>query len=273
MPHYERLSLLVALTALGIGAALFMEAPIVWVLGVVIIAIVCGGTEELLRSHPAFFRRGAMFTPIFWIIPALLVAGGSLFLLRWRWAGGGWVVLVLGLALVSGLLALALLAEYHTIDPRDSRFNLSRLYLHLAAYLAALSLFIAAQPATFSGSQPLPPEIHGWELPTLVSVFGVGVVAALLCFELFREEGAGWNRNWLFSVVVGFLVAELAWALSYWSLEGTNEGFVLLLAFYFGTGIIQDKISGRLTRNSVLEFLGVGGAGLLALMAVRFWLG
>lgn len=273
MPHYERLSLLVALAWLGLGAALFLEAPVVWVLGLVIIAIVCGGTGELLHSHPAFFRRGALFTPIFWIIPAMLVAGGGLFLLRWRWAGGGWEVLVGGLAILSGLLALALLAEYRTIDPRDPRFDLSRLYLHLAAYLAALSLFIAAQPATFSGSQPLPPEIHGWELPTLASVVAVGMVATLLCFELFREEGASWNQIWLFSLVAGLIVAELTWGLSYWSLEGTSEGFVLLLAFYFTTGIIQDHLSGRLTRSSVLEFLGVSGAGLLALFAVRLWLG
>ncbi len=250
----ERLVVLVILVIMGLGLSLILNSGIVWLLALVLMVGICVGTDSIIRSHPKIHLHGIGYSLIFWILPSLITLGSALFL---RLVTGG-VWLVAGLAITGGLLSIVILAEYHTVDPEDERFGLSRLGLNLATYVTAFSLYAA---------------IYSTKVRSLQSATSIFVISLLLALELFRDTEATVKRTWLYALVVGLVVGETTWGLNYWAISGLGGGVFLLLVFYIVSGIIQNYFSGKLNKAILFEFGAVTAVAFAFLLSSRFWVG
>jgi hypothetical protein len=273
LPHYERLSFLVGLTAVGLGFALLLEPPTIWLLGVVLVGVISGGTDGILRLHPRFTEFQFWTQAIFWVLPTLLALGGGLFLLRVGWVGVGGYWLAAGLLLIIGLFTSVLLAEFHIMDESGRLVSISRQALHLATYLTAFALYAGLH---FSNSR-LPTYtstgVVDLELGSPISQVSVALVSGLLALSLFREVESSLQRSILYAVICGILLAEIAWGLFYWPIGGLMAGFLLLVAFYFVTGLLYNYLKGALSRRILVEFSITSGLGVALLYGVQVWIG
>lgn len=252
MPTYERLFLPVSLALVGLAFSLILQPPWYWLVSAAVVGVVCVGADSLVRAHPKHYLHDIWASLFFWILPTFIALGAGLFL---RLFGGGMPVVV-GLAVTGVLLTGVMLAEYLSVDPREPYFATARLALNLATYLAALSLF------TF---------IYATKERSLYTATAAMVVSTLLAIELYRSADAPARRTWLYAVVTGVLVGEVTWGLNYWPIGGLAGGVMLLLAFYFLTGIVQNFLLGRLSRSTFVEFGIVTTVGVVVLSNSNFW--
>jgi hypothetical protein len=252
VPTYERLFLPVSLALVGLAFSLIVQPPWFWLVVAAVVAVVCIGTDSLVRAHPKHYLHDLSHSLLFWILPALVALGAALFL---RLFGGGLPV-VGGLALAAVVLTLVMLAEYLSVDPREPSFAVARLALNLATYLAAFALFTA---------------IYATKERSLYTATTITLVSTLLALELYRSAEAPPRRTWLYALVTGLMVGEVTWGLNYWPIGGLAGGVILLLLFYGISGLVQQYLFGRLTPRVVAEFGLVGAAGILILANSNFW--
>jgi hypothetical protein len=76
------------------------------------------------------------------------------------------------------------------------------------------------------------------------------------------------RRALLYAAVLGLAVGEVTWALNYWLIGPLAGGLLLLAALYVGAGIVQSHLVGQLTRRTLIEFAGVGGAAVALVLGV-----
>ncbi|MBI2863412.1 MAG: hypothetical protein HYX94_02480 [Chloroflexi bacterium] len=252
MPNYEKLVVPVFLAVTGLGVSLVLNPPLVWLLAGITVALVCIGADGVIRSHPRIYLRNIGYTLTFWILPGLLTTGTAMFL---RILPPGPVEIV-GLLLAGLLLTIVILAEYHTVDKRDSFYRLSRLFLNLACYLAAFALYTA---------------IYSMKVRSIQSATSILLISGLLSAELFKESERNVGRIWLYAMVAGLVVGETTWGLNYWPIGGMAGGAFLLMVFYVVTGLIQNHFSSKLTKGLVAEFTIVAVVGFMFLFTSRFW--
>ncbi|MFN8532922.1 MAG: hypothetical protein U0556_05200 [Dehalococcoidia bacterium] len=252
MPTYERLFLPVSLALVGLAFSLIVQPPWFWLVAAAVVGVVCVGTDSLVRAHPKHYLHDVSHSMLFWILPALIALGAALFL---RLFGGGAPV-VGGLAGVAILLTLVMLAEYLSVDPRESTFAVARLALNLATYLAAFSLFTA---------------IYATKERSLYTATTATLVSTLLAIELYRSADASPRRTWLYAIITGLMIGQVTWGLNYWPIGGLAGGVILLLVFYAISGLVQHFLLGRLHRGVLAEFGVVGVAGMLILANSNFW--
>jgi hypothetical protein len=252
VPTYERLFLPVCLALVGLAFSLIMQPPWFWIIVAAIVGVVCVGTDSLVRAHPKHYLHDVGHSMLFWILPAMVALGSALFL---RLFSGGLGV-VGGLAISGAILTAVILAEYLTVDPREQSFPAARIALNLATYIAAFSLFTA---------------IYASKERSLYTATAVTVVSILLAIELYRSADATPSRTWLYAVVTGLMIGEVTWGLNYWPVDGLAGGVVLLLLFYFLSGLVQHYLLGRLTRGLLVEFGVVTACGVLLLANSNFW--
>jgi len=273
LQHYERLSFLVGLTAVGLGFSLLLEPPAIWVLAAVLAGVICGGTDGILRVHPRFGELHPWVQPVFWILPTLLTLGGGLLLLRIGWVGVGGYLLAAGLLVIVGVLAAVILAEYNLLNDTSRLAGVSRHTLQLATYLTAFALYAGLH---FSNSR-LPTYtstgVIDLQLGGVTSQVVVALVSGLLALSLFSEARAGLRRALLYAAVTGLIMAETAWGLFYWPLGGLMAGAFLLLVFYFVSGVLYNHMAGRLNQALFLEFGLVTAVGFAILYGVQTWMG
>jgi hypothetical protein len=240
-----------SLNILGSPLALTLSGP--WLVTLLLAAIMCAGTDALVRGHPRVRPVELGYTFTFWILPALVTVALALLMPR-LWANLWlWIASLLGGA---GLIAAILAGEYDTVDPNNRRYGLARLGLNSATYVAALILFAA---------------IYGARVRSLLSATAVALVGLLLALEL-RETEQETGQTWLYALATGFVLGQATWALNYWPIDGLRGGLLLLLIFYALTGIVQHHLDRRLTRRVWLEFGATGLAGFLVVVATAPWL-
>jgi VanZ family protein len=268
MPVYERISALVSLTLLGLLLLFLIELPTrelsFIVLGsplslqlsqrgltaLLLAGMACAGADAVVRLHPASRSARLSNRFLFWILPGLL-ALLSAFLLplapeRWLWAGG--------LAATGLLLSGVILAEYHTTDPVNRHYELARQGLNVVTYAVGLVLFIF---------------IYQTRARSVISATALLIVSSLLALEMLRaprlpSRQARPDRpglTWIYASLVGLLIGEAAWALNYWRASGLTAGLLLLLIFYFLTGLAQQRILGRFTWRTLAEYALVTALG------------
>lgn len=252
--NQEKLIVLISIILLGLGLSLILNPPIVWLLALVLMIGICVGTDSIIRSHPKIHLHAMGYSLTFWILPSLITLGASLFLRLI--SGGFW--LVAGLAITGVLLVIVMLAEYHTVDPEDDKFAISRLVLNLATYITAFSLYAA---------------IYSTKVRSLQSATSILIISFLLALELFRDTEATVRRTWLYALVVGLIVGETTWGLNYWAISGLGGGVFLLLVFYTVSGMIQNYFSGKLNKSVLLEYSAVTAVAFAILLTTRFWVG
>lgn len=267
MPVYERISALVSLTLLGLlfllvidlpsrelsfiilGSPLSLQLSTRWLMAFLLTGIACAGTEGVVRLHPANGRGELSHTFLFWILPGLLSLVAALLVplapARWLWAGG--------IAATGVLLGGTVLAEYHTIDPLDRRYELSRRLLTFVAYLVTLVLFVI---------------VYQSRTRSVVSATAMLLFGGLMALELLHRltpaspDGRTYRLTWIYAALVGLLMGEATWAMNYWRIGGLGGGLLLLLLFYFLTGLVQQRLLGRITWKTLAEYALVAALGV-----------
>ncbi len=66
------------------------------------------------------------------------------------------------------------------------------------------------------------------------------------------------SRLVIYSLILSFILAQMAFFISFWPLTITTASLFLVSSLYVGLGIMQSQFSGRLFENTLREFLQVG---------------
>ena len=213
-----------------------------------LLALLAGtGTHAVVRSHPLAQRGMVRFTMRFWALPVAVTLIAAFSLPRapsvLYWAAG---LLVFAVVLAGVLVAL-----YFSLDPAATGYRRARAVLNLICYAIAFLLFLLI-PASWGA---------------LGRSATTGAVTLLLALELLRGTRArlGWVS--LYALVVGAIVAQVAWVLPMTGLSTLSTSLLLLLLFYLLVGMAWQTLLGRLTRRVVLEFGAVALTGLVLILA------
>ena len=143
----------------------------------------------------------------------------------------------------------------------------------LVVYATALLLFVG---------------IYGTRLRALLASPAMGMAAALLALSLWRNGPrlydiaslsrfslvakaamgeAGRQGILLPSLVVGLVLAQVAWPLLYWPVPALLGGLVLLAVFYAAAGLMAAAVHGTMHRGMAAEYALVGLASLAIIVA------
>ena len=278
----ERIFILTALLLVGLGLTLAVSRGallgnqeqgtlLVWFMAAILVFMAGAGARWLRRGvSPSPLtampdvRLPLLPIPLDVIVPGALAAGFVLFLQFFESGVAQALIVVLG-----GLAFAALFwAQAHSLDTRDRFFGLAQSMLNLITYLTAFLFFCV---------------VYGLKQRAIISASAVGVVAALLIYELLARDAAwheamnlpveGRRRTLLIlALVSGLVLAEVMWGLNYWAaLTTLIGGAFLLVVFYVTSGLTLHYVDRSLTRSVVWEFAAVGALGVLAVFASAFF--
>jgi hypothetical protein len=262
---YERISQVVSLTLLGLVAYFLIDLPsrtleltIIgtpltltvsqrWMMALLLGGMAATGTSAIVRAHPMIKRWLSGYLLAFMLLPGLLVVLITLVLPLLTVNLAWWLI---GIALSGILLWLTVLAEFHTVDPRDPWYEVAHFWLNLVGFGVAFGFFLI---------------IYQTRARSIASATAMGCVAGLLAASLLRAGPAQIGRTWLYAAIVAVVLGQSTWALNYWRMAPLTAGFWLVLVFYLLVGLAQQQQLGRLTRRALLEFTGVALIGLVVI--------
>ena len=233
--------------AVVLALYLVMGTPVLLAL---LIGVAVVGTDRLLRLHPQARFHGPTATLLYLFVPGLYALGAGLLLGEVE----GDALRLLLAVLASLLFAITANAEYLTVDPEAATYEPARFILLGAIYLIAVAIFAAVFTAG---------------LPVLLGMALVAGASFLLTVDVLRELETDAATLWIQSVAVAVVMAEVRLALYYISLADVIAGAFMLIVFYVTTGLVQNRVSGRLDRGTWLTYAGVAGFGLLIVLITR----
>ena len=217
-----------------------------WLLLFAAVIAVLGTDGALRRTWPRPFERApdtADSTP-YLFLPALAVIAAPMLI---EHNVGGYLVLPAAL-LAGGAFTAVIAAQVSSVRVAAPAYPLVRLISTAAVYFSAFALFSLSY-------------VLDVELPAAIAA--VGVVAAMLGVELFREGQVDPLETLLFSIVTGVILGEVRWVMYYVPVGGYLAGLALLLAFFLVTGLLHSHLTRRLNSTVTLEYAGIVAAGLL----------
>lgn len=241
--------LVVGLAAAGLAFFITLEPPRSWVMLVLTLGMVASGTHYLALAHPGYrfyLRRPPTFT--YWVAPLALALGGALFT---RLFLGGWYTLI-GMAGTGAGVAVLVYCQHLLAHPDAPAPAFARVVTSLSVYLAAFLLFVSLQ---------------GVDLPVAARMTVLGAVSGLLSLVILGERSNRFDRAFLYAALIALLVVELSWALLLLPLGRVTTGLLLLMAFYFISGLVHSHLLNRLNKSVALEFASV----TLVALAVLYW--
>ena len=244
---------------------------VTWSLGAALVLVAAGGSMWLRMGTGA--RSSTMLAteylpivrvPVDALLSALLLVGFTIFM---QLFSGSWFqVAVIGLAWFSFIAVYWGLS--HASDTTDRYFGLAQTGLNICAHLTGFLLYST---------------IYGLKVRALYSATAVGVVTALLVYEMLRRD-ASWHlalgrpvegrrsTQAILAVASGLVLGQVTWGLNYWAaLTTLVGGACLLLGLYVTYGIISAYVDQRLTRSTIIEYSSVGTVGLLGVFASAFF--
>lgn len=230
------------------GSSIGIEINSRLLLLVMVAALISTGSETLIRSHPRA-EPGYGRNALHWILPGWTALGLGLLLELAPTDPVWW----LGLAFSAFFLVIVLVTEYTTVDPDDPAYRSVSLGLTALTYIVALALFGWAR---FTGTR------------AALSATFTAALAGLLSLRLLMLSGGAFARSLMYSGTVGLVVGEAMWALNYWRVTPIGAGLLLLVIFYVLHGLLQQHLTGQLTRRTAIEFGVVGLAGAVIAVAL-----
>ncbi len=266
MALYERISQVVSFTLLGLVASslielptrtielIFLGTPLTlvisqrWLMALLVGGLAGTGSAIVTGAHPLMPRHRSGYLQTFMLLPALLIIL-VIFVLPLLVVDVLWWIL--GIFVTGCLLWATVLAEYHTIDPRDRWYEISHFWLNLIGFGVAFGFFVL---------------IYQTRARSIVTGTGTALIGGLLAASLLRAGPEQTGRTWLYAGVNALVMAQATWAFNYWRIPPLAAGFWLLLIFYFFVGLAQQQILGRLTRRALVEFASVVAIGLAAIL-------
>jgi hypothetical protein len=264
MPVYERISVVVSLTLIGLALYFVLEfpaqaatftlldsplalvSPRQWLMTLLLVSLAMAGTDTVIRSHSALPERRLSYLATFWMLPGLLV------LLATQTLGlaPNTIVWAAGLVGVGILMWLTIIAEYQQVLPGFSPYRLSHLWRQLIGYGLALPLFVV---------------IYYTRSRSALSATGILLVSGMVALALLRQKPETILRTWLFAAVIGLSLGQITWTLNYWRIGALQAGLLLLVALYILIGLAQQQLLGSLSRRVLWEF---GAVSVIALLVI-----
>jgi len=243
---------IVALTAImTITFAMFLliEPTPRWValFGGVIAALSVDGVLRASRRAP--FADGQDTAP-YLFLPAVFALAVPVFVehnVRGLWATPA----TIATGLVFGAVVMAEVASVREFDPAR---GVGRFITSAATYFVAFALF----SLTYR---------FGLDLPTAMAA--AALVSAMLAIGLLHEGEVDPIETLIYAVITALAVAEVRWALYFLPIDSYLSGFVLLLAFYFVTGLIHSHLVRHLTATLALEYSVIAAAGVALVVWAR----
>lgn len=263
MPRYDRLSILVSLVlfglmishvvdmptrtisfvALGVPTTIYVSSR--WFVGALLVAMTGAGADSVVRSHPLARDAGWAYGLALWALPCCLI----LFALIALPASPRLSYWLGGLALTGLLLSLIVIAQYRTVNPGGPGAGLAGWGLNVAVYV---SVFVFCT------------LIYAARARSLLSATAIFLLGSGMAAELLRPNTPSltMRRTWLYSMIVGLVLGEVAWALNHLSLGEVASGVFFLLIFYVLSGLARQHLRGRLAPAVIAEFMVVSALGL-----------
>jgi len=269
MPRYDRLSILVSLVLFGLVVSHLVELPTRtisfgalgvpttiylssrWLVAGLLVTLTGAGVDSIVRSHPQARRSGWGYGLTFWGLPCSFVLLSSV-VLPLSPSMPFWLS---ALAVTGLVLSLLVVGQSATIRDRERYAGVARWGLSLSVY-AAMFVFCTL--------------IYGARARSLLSATAISVLAISLALELLRPQSPALStgRPWIYALVVGLILGEVAWALNHLSFSAVGGGIFLLLIFYVVCGLAKQHLTAQLSRPVIAEFVAVSivGLGFLYLM-------
>jgi hypothetical protein len=258
LPEFNRLSVVAAMIVLAYALLPVIQAPsrdlsfslfgiliafrmdFSLVISLLAAGLAAAGTDWLIHDHPHLAKK-----PIYphYLLPALTawVIGIPLGFLKvsLQW----WAVFALGIVLLLGVL----LAEYVSIDTKDTRHALALMMLTAVSFGLFLTLTISIRAA-------------GLRLYLLL--FTLVPVCALLCLRLFHlRMQENWNFEWAGAITL--VIAQIAMGLYYWPIAPIRYGLILM-------GIVYALVE-YVTQHQSAESIRTKLAGPVLILGL-FWI-
>jgi Protein of unknown function (DUF5656) len=205
-------------------------------------AVTVTGADWMVRSHPLLQGVARRYDHL--VLPGLWTLASGVVLTALPEGPGLW----LGLPLTAALLLAVLVAEFIVVDPEDPRAE--------AASLALRALGIAFLAISLAG-------ILGHDTRAIFAVPAALVSGSAVAWRALRLRGPT-RRAPLYALLVGTVIAQLAWALHYSPVSPLQGAILLAVAGYFTLGAVEAHAGGQLTLRRALEYGGFAVAGLLA---------
>ena len=218
-----------------LGSPISFDMTSMWLTATMLPALSCMGVNAVIRTHPRMSQPAPPRAFVYWILPGLTGLNAALLLAR----APTWPTWWAGLALTGLAITLVVVAEFSTIDPYTLGYPRVRLILNVIAYALAFASFALVYSS------------RGRSVLTAPAISAVGII---LAFELLHTTEIQLRQDLFYSLLVGLLLGESAWALNYWRLSGLAGGMILLLIFYVIVGVVQQALLNRLTRRTLIEF-------------------
>lgn len=281
MHRTERIFILTALLFVGLGLTLAVSrgvllqdaaqaTTLLWGMAATLVLLASTGSRWLRRGIGATgtatlpdVRIPFINLPLDTIVPGALAAGFVVFL---QFFGNG---VAQALIIVLGGLSFAAVywSQAHGRDTNDRYFSLAQSLLNIISHLTAFLFFSV---------------MYGLKTRSIFSASAVGLVAALLIYELLSRDTA-WHRALdmpvqgrrttlvALSIASGIVLAEVMWGLNYWAaLTTLVGGAFLLVAFYVMAGLLTHYIDGSLNRGAILELAGVAAFSVIVVFLSAF---
>ena len=209
------------------------------------------GTYLMGRNHPGFLALGRAHTWTLWVPPvAWFVAGAALF--RLGPVGTG----LAPAAVATVVLGVILFAQHRELQLTARSRRGAEFLVSLAVFVSAFALFGLLYAARAGG---------------LAAVVLPALIAAVLAAVPLRRAVADDGRTTLYCALIGMVVGQVAWALTYWTTAGIVGGAVLLLLFYVLVGMSEAILDRSFGRRVLLEYAVVGTCGLVLIVGVGPW--
>ena len=239
-------------SAVVLGLPLTIRLSQNWLAAMILVGMACAGTASIMRLHPLSQNRGAFVSCI---LPAVATLLGTLLLPR----SPNRIYTLGGLAVIGVFLLLIITAEYRAVDTNAPGYKTARLGLNFIAYLLALVFFVL---------------VHESELPGLLTATAALGGSSLLALTLLHGIQQSFRRTSLYALIVGLVMGEIVWALSYSNMNSPSinsghrltAGILLLLIFYLITGLARQELLKLLNRRILIEFTVVALIGLALLL-------
>jgi hypothetical protein len=248
LPDVDRLSVLAATLLLAYSLTHFVDLPVrdieLDVFGIVLTfqinirtavafvsaGLTASGADWLLRDHPAVKGKS---TFQHWILPALTawVIGIPLYQLEFGYLW--WSIFIAG----GAILMLVLVAEYIVVDNQDLRYPLAAAGLTAVSFMLYLAMAIMLRSI-------------GVRLFLLLP--GLGLASSLVVVRTLHLRLQG---KWKIveSVVIAFVVVQIAAALHYWPLSPIAFGLGVLGPAYALTSLITGVDEGITFPRVIVE--------------------
>lgn len=95
--------------------------------------------------------------------------------------------------------------------------------------------------------------------------------SVLICFQYFKLIDGDTERIFIYSLIMGIAMTEIAWTLSFWPFGYLTTGVIMLIFYYVLWDLMQSNFNGNLSKRRVLNnMIFFGSLAIVVLMTSRW---